>query len=81
MFDAEANGAAPLRASSSFRGQRPVLCPPEAKYFQVGPMAADQFQDYAARKDFDLATTERWLAPGHGHSPKHSQAKGMLEWH
>ncbi len=36
---------------------------PEAHYFTIGPIARDQLEDYAARKGWDLATAERWLAP------------------
>ena len=40
---------------------------PEAKYFQVGPMAKDQFEDYAKRKSLSLAECEKWLAPNKGY--------------
>jgi 5-methyltetrahydrofolate--homocysteine methyltransferase len=36
---------------------------PEAKYFQVGKIDADQVADYAQRKGMTLAEAERWLAP------------------
>ena len=36
---------------------------PEARYFQVGKIDADQVADYARRKGFALADAERWLAP------------------
>jgi 5-methyltetrahydrofolate--homocysteine methyltransferase len=36
---------------------------PEAHYFGVGKIEADQVQDYARRKGWDRATAERWLAP------------------
>jgi 5-methyltetrahydrofolate--homocysteine methyltransferase len=36
---------------------------PEAHYFGVGRIEKDQVEDYAARKGWDLATAERWLAP------------------
>jgi 5-methyltetrahydrofolate--homocysteine methyltransferase len=36
---------------------------PEAHYFGVGRIERDQVEDYARRKDWDLATAERWLAP------------------
>jgi len=36
---------------------------PQARYFAVGKIGADQRDDYAARKGWDLATAERWLAP------------------
>jgi 5-methyltetrahydrofolate--homocysteine methyltransferase len=40
---------------------------PDAKYFQVGPMAQDQFEDYAERKGLSLAECEKWLAPNKGY--------------
>ncbi len=36
---------------------------PEARYFSVGKIDRDQAEDYARRKQSDLAKTERWLAP------------------
>jgi 5-methyltetrahydrofolate--homocysteine methyltransferase len=36
---------------------------PEARYFQVGQVAADQVADYAQRKGLSVAEAERWLAP------------------
>jgi 5-methyltetrahydrofolate--homocysteine methyltransferase len=36
---------------------------PEATYFQVGKIDADQVVDYARRKGMTLAEAERWLAP------------------
>jgi 5-methyltetrahydrofolate--homocysteine methyltransferase len=36
---------------------------PEARYFQVGKIDADQVADYARRKGMTLADAERWLAP------------------
>ena len=36
---------------------------PEARYFQVGRIDADQVADYARRKGQTLAEAERWLAP------------------
>ncbi len=36
---------------------------PEAHYFGVGKIDADQTADYARRKGWDLKTAERWLAP------------------
>jgi 5-methyltetrahydrofolate--homocysteine methyltransferase len=35
----------------------------EAEYFGVGKIELDQVEDYAARKDWTVAETERWLAP------------------
>jgi 5-methyltetrahydrofolate--homocysteine methyltransferase len=36
---------------------------PESYYFGVGKIERDQVEDYAARKGFDVAEIERWLAP------------------
>jgi len=36
---------------------------PQAHYFGVGRIEADQVADYARRKGWDLAKAERWLAP------------------
>jgi len=36
---------------------------PESVYFGVGKIEKDQVEDYARRKDMDLADIERWLAP------------------
>ena len=42
---------------------------PGAKYFAVGRIGRDQVADYAARKGWDLAEAERWLAPNLGYDP------------
>jgi 5-methyltetrahydrofolate--homocysteine methyltransferase len=36
---------------------------PEASYFGVARVGRDQLEDYAARRDVDLDTAERWLRP------------------
>jgi 5-methyltetrahydrofolate--homocysteine methyltransferase len=36
---------------------------PESTYFAVGQLGKDQVEDYARRKEMDLKTAERWLAP------------------
>jgi len=36
---------------------------PEASYFGVARVGRDQLEDYAARRNVDLATAERWLRP------------------
>ena len=35
----------------------------DSHYFGVGKIDRDQIEDYAARKGWDVATAERWLAP------------------
>ena len=39
------------------------LAHPDAVYFGVGRIDREQVEDYARRKNWDLATAERWLAP------------------
>ena len=36
---------------------------PEARYFSVGRIGADQVGDYARRKRAPVAEVERWLGP------------------
>ncbi len=36
---------------------------PESKYFGVGKISRDQVEDYAARKNMEIADIERWLRP------------------
>jgi 5-methyltetrahydrofolate--homocysteine methyltransferase len=36
---------------------------PEARYFTVGRIGADQLEDYRRRKGAEMAEVERWLAP------------------
>jgi len=36
---------------------------PEAHYFGVGRIGADQLEDYARRKGWSLDEAARWLAP------------------
>ena len=36
---------------------------PESKYFAVGKLGKDQIEDYAKRKHFTVAETEKWLGP------------------
>ncbi|MES0874818.1 methionine synthase [Sinimarinibacterium thermocellulolyticum] len=43
---------------------------PQAQYFVVGRIDRDQVQDYARRKNWDLATAEKWLAPNLGYDPE-----------
>ncbi len=43
---------------------------PEAHYFGVGKIDADQVADYAARKGWEQKTAERWLAPILNYEPK-----------
>ena len=36
---------------------------PQARYFSLGKIGRDQVEDYAQRKGWSLAETERWLGP------------------
>jgi 5-methyltetrahydrofolate--homocysteine methyltransferase len=36
---------------------------PQSQYFGVGKIERDQVEDYARRKDMDVAAVERWLSP------------------
>jgi 5-methyltetrahydrofolate--homocysteine methyltransferase len=40
---------------------------PEARYFMIGRLGADQVQDYATRKGLSAEEAERWLAPNLGY--------------
>jgi 5-methyltetrahydrofolate--homocysteine methyltransferase len=43
---------------------------PEARYFAVGKIGRDQVADYGLRKQMDLQTMERWLAPNLTYEPE-----------
>jgi 5-methyltetrahydrofolate--homocysteine methyltransferase len=47
---------------------------PQARYFAVGPIAADQAEDYAARIGLPLEEVERWLGPGLAYEPGRERA-------
>ena len=36
---------------------------PQSEYFGVARVGRDQLEDYARRREVDLATAERWLRP------------------
>jgi 5-methyltetrahydrofolate--homocysteine methyltransferase len=42
---------------------------PEARYFSITRLGADQVSDYAQRKGFTQAEMERWLSPWLGYEP------------
>jgi 5-methyltetrahydrofolate--homocysteine methyltransferase len=42
---------------------------PESKYFAVGKLGKDQVEDYAKRKSFTIAQTEKWLGPWLNYNP------------
>ncbi len=45
------------------------LAHPEARYFSLGKIEADQVEDYAARKQQDRASVEKWLGPVLNYDP------------
>ncbi len=45
------------------------LAHPDARYFSVGPLGADQVADYARRKGMSLEEAERWLGPNLAYTP------------
>jgi 5-methyltetrahydrofolate--homocysteine methyltransferase len=48
---------------------------PEARYFHVGRIGADQVADYAKRKRLPVAEVERWLSPNLAYDPA---AEGVM---
>ena len=52
------------------------LAHPEARYFAVGPIGADQVADYAARQGREFDEVERALAPNLGYEPARPAAAG-----
>ncbi len=43
---------------------------PDAQYFGVGKIERDQVEDYAARKGWEVAFAEKWLAPNLNYDPR-----------
>jgi 5-methyltetrahydrofolate--homocysteine methyltransferase len=43
---------------------------PAARYFSIGRIGRDQVEDYAGRKQMDIATVERWLRPNLAYDPR-----------
>lgn len=67
LLNAEKNTGAKLTTSCAMSPASSVsglyFGHPEAKYFRLGPIDKDQFEDYAKRKDIELQECERWLSP------------------
>jgi 5-methyltetrahydrofolate--homocysteine methyltransferase len=67
MLDVERNAGIRLTESFAMYPTAAVsgwyFSHPEARYFQVGRIDADQVADYARRKGVSVAEAERWLAP------------------
>jgi 5-methyltetrahydrofolate--homocysteine methyltransferase len=51
---------------------------PESKYFGVGKISRDQILDYHLRKQMDLQSVERWLAPYLNYEPGESIKPGTV---
>ena len=49
---------------------------PESHYFGIGKIERDQVVDYAARKGWNLAKAEKWLAPILNYTPLNSTPRG-----
>ncbi len=67
LLDAEARAGIKLTESFAMWPGSSVsgfyFAHPESRYFGTGKIERDQVEDYAARKGWDMATTERWLGP------------------
>jgi 5-methyltetrahydrofolate--homocysteine methyltransferase len=78
LLDAEATAGVKLTESyamwpgSSVSGL--YFSHPESFYFGVGKIERDQVEDYAARKGWTVAETERWLAPVLNYIPTQDQS-------
>ena len=46
-----------------------VFAHSESQYFAVGPVCKDQVQSYAARKNYDISTMEKWLGSALSYAP------------
>jgi 5-methyltetrahydrofolate--homocysteine methyltransferase len=51
---------------------------PQAKYFTIGRIGADQVADYARRKGISVETAERWLSPNLAYDPAREAARASL---
>jgi 5-methyltetrahydrofolate--homocysteine methyltransferase len=73
MLDVERNTGITLTESFAMHPTAAVsgwyFSHPEATYFGVGKIDADQVADYARRKGMTLQEAERWLAPVIGYEP------------
>src|SRR5262249_13821715 len=50
------------------------LAHPQARYFNVGKIGAEQVADYARRKGMSVPEAERWLSPNLGYDPSRKSA-------
>ncbi|HQT25645.1 MAG TPA: vitamin B12 dependent-methionine synthase activation domain-containing protein, partial [Burkholderiales bacterium] len=67
MLDVEKNAGISLTESYAMFPASSVsgfyFSHPESSYFATGKVDRDQVEDYARRKNMDMETVERWLAP------------------
>jgi len=67
LLDAEANTGITLTESFAMYPTAAVsgfyFGHPQAEYFGVARVGRDQLEDYATRRNVDIATAERWLRP------------------
>ena len=54
------------------------LAHPDARYFAVGRIGADQVHDYAQRKSMSVEEVERWVAPNLAYDAEARQAAAAL---
>lgn len=73
MLDAEAATGIKLTESLAMMPASSVCAMvfshPDAAYFNVGQLGADQIRDYADRKGYSLSEMEEWLAPRLNYEP------------
>jgi 5-methyltetrahydrofolate--homocysteine methyltransferase len=78
LLDVEANAGMKLTESMAMTPAAAVsglyFSHPKSHYFGVGRIERDQVADYAARKGWDVATAERWLAPILNYDPATTKA-------
>ena len=73
LLDVEANTGIELTESMAMWPGAAVsgwyFTHPQSQYFVVGRLGRDQVAEYAERKGWTLAETERWLSPNLGYDP------------
>ena len=74
LLDAEKNVGVSLTESLAMTPAASVsglyFAAPDARYFGLGKIGADQVQDYAERMQQPVAEIERWLRPNLGYEPQ-----------